>query len=318
MSNTKMLELRDWNPLYRKQIFILLLIAIGLFVIPGCCFVKTETFVLWQLPSQSGGQMNSYVLKTVHGRVIVIDGGYDIDAAYLKGFLAALGNNVDIWFISHQHLDHIDALTAILKNPGDLKIDKIYGSMLDEQWVKAHEPEHLKTTVDFNAALRKAEKQVTELTLGQVINIDGVTFEIIGIKNPEIIGNGINNSSVVMKVRDNQKSVLFLGDLGVGGGRKLMKGPYRHRLGADYVQMAHHGQGGVDEDFYKAVNPKYCIWPTPLWLWDNNSGGKGKGSGPWHTLEVRAWMNKLNVQKHYCLFDGLSRIQYIEPQIDTD
>ena len=72
--------------------------------------------------------------------------------------------------------------------------------------------------------------------------------------------------------------------------------------------MAHHGQKGVSELFYRTVNPTYCIWPTPLWLWDNNNGG-GKGSGPWKTLEVRAWMDKLNVQQHYCLFDGLIMIQ---------
>jgi beta-lactamase superfamily II metal-dependent hydrolase len=297
--------------MYRKLPCILLLVVISLCVMPKRCFAKTETFVLWQLPSQTGGQMNSYVMQTVNGKVIVIDGGYEGDAPYLKGFLAAIGNHVDMWFVSHQHTDHIDALTAILKNPGDLKIDKIYGSILDTQWIKAYEAEEcLKTTVDFNEALKAAQKELTELTLGQVIKIDKITIEVLGIKNPEILvdDNILNNSSVVMRVWDTHKSILFTGDLGAEGGQKLMKGPYRNRLKSDYVQMAHHGQNGVDEDFYKAVSPKYCIWPTPLWLWDNNSG-KGKGSGTWKTLEVRCWMDKLNVQKHYRLFDGLITIR---------
>ena len=264
--------------------------------------------MLWQLPSQTGGQMNSYVLQTVNGKIIVIDGGYAEDAPYLKGFLAALGNHVDMWFVSHQHIDHINALTAILQSSGDLKIDKIYGSMLDETWIKKHEQGMLKTATDFNDALQKAQKEVVELTLGQIIKIDGMTIEIMGIKNPEIIANGINNSSVVMRVWDACKSVLFTSDLGVEGGQKLMKGTYRNHLKSDYVQMSHHGQSGVDVFFYKAVSPKYCIWPTPLWLWDNDDG-HGKGKGPWKTQEVLGWMDKLKVQKHYRLFDGLITIR---------
>ena len=88
-----------------------------------------QTFTLWQLPSQTGIQMNSYVLRTAHGEVIAIDGGFTEDAGYLKGFLAALGNHVAAWFITHQHIDHIDALTEVLQSPGDLQIDQIYASL---------------------------------------------------------------------------------------------------------------------------------------------------------------------------------------------
>jgi beta-lactamase superfamily II metal-dependent hydrolase len=265
-----------------------------------------HSFTLWQLPAQTAGQMNSYVLRTANNRIIVIDGGYAEDAGYLKGFLAAIGNHVDMWFVSHQHPDHIDALTAMLEKPADLKIEAIYGSLLEEQWIQNGEPSYLKTAVAFNEALKKAQRQVTELELGQVLKIDGITIEILGIKNPELAG--INNSSIVMKVWDSKKSILFTNDLGVEGGNKILAGPYKDRLKSDYVQMAHHGQKGVSEIFYRTVNPTYCIWPTPLWLWDNDNGG-GKGSGPWKTLEVRAWMDKLSVQQHYCLFEGLIMIQ---------
>ena len=292
---------------FKRVITIPLMIVCLSIMLEGCC-AKQKTFTLWQLPSQSGGQMNSYVMQTVNGKLIVIDGGFEEDASYLKGFLAALGNNVDMWFVSHQHMDHISALIVILKNPGDLKINKIYGS-LGPHWVEVHDGnECLKTTVDLNKALNIAQKQIAELTLGQIMKIDGITIKVIGVKNPEIIENGANNSSVVIRLWDSKKSVLFTGDLGPEGGQKILHGPYRNELDCDYVQMAHHGQGGVDEEFYKAVNPEYCIWPTPKWLWDNDDG-RGMGSGPWKTQEVRSWMDKLNIRKHYCLFDGLSRIQ---------
>ena len=100
-----------------------------------------------------------------------------------------------------------------------------------------------------------------------------------------------------MKVWDTQKSVLFSGDLGIEGGDKLLTSKYKDRLRSDYIQMAHHGQGGTNKDFYEAVGAKYCIWPTPIWLWNNDSG-EGKGSGSWQTLEVREWMDELGVIKH--------------------
>lgn len=249
----------------------------------------------------------SYVLQTSNGKVIVIDGGNTGDAPYLKGFLAALGNHVHAWFISHQHPDHADALTAILNDLDNLEIDRIYGSMLDENWVTAHARPYLKTTQELNLASRKSKREVIELSIGQQIELDGIRMEVLGIKNPEIRSNAINNSSIVVRISDASKSVLFLGDLGTEGGEKLLQSPYSQRIRSDYVQMAHHGQNGVSEAFYRAVQPTYCLWPTPQWLWDNDSGG-GKGSGPWLTLTVRKWMEELDVRENYVSRQGLIRI----------
>jgi len=265
-------------------------------------------FTLWQLPSQTPSQMNSYVLQTTHGTIIVIDGGTAGDAPYLRGFLAALGNQVEAWFISHPHSDHVDALTVLLNHPGDLAIGTIYSSLPEETWIEQYEPACLTTCREFQLALQKSSREVSELTIGQLIQIDGVCFEILAVKNPEITSNAINNSSMVMKVSDREKSVLFTGDLGVEGGEKLLHSSYGTQLHADYVQMAHHGQNGVNERFYQAVAPRFCLWPTPLWLWDCDNGG-GKGSGPWDTLNVRAWMDRLPVQKHYISGFGLCKIE---------
>ena len=290
----------------------------GAIELSGCEFNKKsgETpaghFILWQLPPQTHTQMNSYVLKTSGGRVIVIDGGCTGDAPYIRGFLGALGNHVHAWFISHPHSDHVDAIIDILNNPCDITIDKIYGSLPQESWVEKYEPGVLATIQALYKALQKSGHNYIEHELGQVIFIDGVRFEIIGIKNLELTVDAdfspVNNQSVVMRVTDDSKSVLFTGDLGGGGGDKLLNSSYRDKLRADYVQMSHHGQHGVYETFYQAVRPEYCLWPTPHWLWNNDNGG-GKDSGPWLTLEDRAWMEKLNVQKHFVSGDGLYRIE---------
>lgn len=270
---------------------------------------KTRSFTLWQLPEQTYSQMMSYVIRTAGGKTIVIDGGMPGDAPYLRGFLAALGNQVDVWFISHLHDDHMGAITEILRRPEDLKIGRIYASIPDAKWMKEVVPADEQPAIELLLkALGTAGKTAVDLRLGQVMTMDGVKFEALGVCNPEIAANTVNNSSIALRVSDSAKSVLFLGDLGPEGGEKLLKGKYATRLHADYVQMAHHGQNGVNLDVYQAIRPTYCLWTTPPWLWDNNIGGKGKGSGPWRTLEVRKWMDDLHVKHSFVSADGLVKI----------
>lgn len=265
-------------------------------------------FTLWQLPPQTGTQMNCYVLRTRGGKIIVIDGGNAGDGPYLKGFFGALGDHVHHWFISHPHSDHLDAVTAILESPGRLRIDAFHGSFPSREWIAQYEPGEEQALDHFLAALRKTGLTLREHTLGEKLETDGVRFEILGVKNPEITRNPVNNSSVIMRVTGGGRTILFTGDLGVEGGEKALKSPYGGKLRAEYIQMAHHGQNGVGEEFYRAVRPSCCLWPTPDWLWDNDKGG-GKGTGPWATLTVRAWMEKLGVKRHYVSKDGLQIIE---------
>ncbi len=266
-------------------------------------------FTLWQLPAQAQSQAMAYVIRSAGGKVIVIDGGRAGDAPYMRGFLGALGNEVEAWFITHLHFDHIDVLAEILKDPQGIQVREIYGSPSEREWIRQYCPEcDMPRSQSFFDALDVSGRTVTELELGQELDIDGVRIEVLGIRNPELSETGaLNTQSVVLRVADAQKSVLFLADLDVAGGEKLLAGEYRDRLHTDYVQMAHHGHRGVSEEFYRVVKPTYCLWPTPQWLWDNDDGG-GPDSGPWSTLETRAWMDSLGVKAHYVSKDGLATI----------
>lgn len=301
-----------------KSYFVCCSLLLGLLLLSiACPVVNSEPkdsaeavsgFMLWQLPSQIKSIGMSYICRTSEGRVIVVDGGYGQDASYLREFLGLLGNKVDTWFISHPHEDHAGALVEILKNPKDIKIRRIVHSSLDKSWYKKYEPECQAFCDDYYKTLSNSDVKKVEAKIGMTIKIDGMLVEVLGIKNPEFENNPYNNQSMVLKVSDTRKSVLFLGDLGVDGGRKLLAGPMASKVRADYVQMSHHGQRGVDEAFYQAVSPKYCLWPIPKWLWDNDSG-KGPNSGSWDTMLTREWISKLNVKENYLAFQGLVLIQ---------
>ncbi|MBR5626285.1 MAG: hypothetical protein IKW74_01530, partial [Thermoguttaceae bacterium] len=136
---------------------------------------------------------------------------------------------------------------------------------------------------------------------------DNITVTVLNDYNLELTSNPINNSSIVFRVDTGKTSLLFLGDLGKEAGDALLNSQ-PELLKCDIVQMAHHGQQGVDEKFYQHVNPRICLWPTPDWLWDNNSGN-GYDTGPWKTLETRAWMEKLNIEANYIEKDGLIKLE---------
>ena len=90
--------------------------------------------------------------------------------------------------------------------------------------------------------------------------------------------------------------------MGEDGGKRLLADAGAEALKSDIVQMAHHGQNGVGEEVYQAINPSICLWPSPDWLW-NNAGNRYRIS------ETKGWMSRLNVQRHYCTKDGDQVIQ---------
>ena len=195
----------------------------------------SSDFELWQLPSQINTIGNSNVFRTADGKIAVMDGGVSAEASYLRGFLAALGNKVDIWFISHPHPDHIGALSEILKDPRDLKIEKICHSGFSSQ-LSGAEPDYRAGVEEFYVLLEKSGIPVVNVReAGLVILLDQTQFKILGVTNEDILVNPYNNSSMIIRVWDKSKSMLFLGDCGKEEGDRLLSGPYRKELDCDYI-----------------------------------------------------------------------------------
>ncbi len=260
---------------------------------------------LWMLGSATGAQNLSIVIKSPNGKLIVVDGGWEADADKLSSLILQQGGKVDAWLITHPHEDHVGALCTILNvATRKIKIDKIYCSLATPDWYRQVSP----TGAGIADQLLKA---FTKLPVGTVtnnigrgteINIDDVNIRVLNNRGVYTY-NGVNNSSMVYKIRVSGQSILILGDLAYDGGKDLIKICSAAELKSDIVQMAHHGQQGVDQDAYALIAPTTCLWPTPAWLWNNDNGG-GTGSGPWGTLTTRAWMDALGVKDNRSLKDG--------------
>jgi glyoxylase-like metal-dependent hydrolase (beta-lactamase superfamily II) len=260
---------------------------------------RQQDFSLWQLGAFFEEVQMGYLLRTDEGNIIVIDGGGTASAPILQSYLKQLGGRVHTWIITHPHTDHMNALLEIL-NDKAIGIDRILHVALEDAWVLANEKANYDTYKRYADVLEISDVPKIDVVQGDRFLLgDGIYLEVLGTANPDIHVNAINNSSMVFKINSKSKSILFLGDLGLEGGQMILKTHTSDQLKADYVQMAHHGQAGVSKEFYAAVNAKYALWPTPKWLWNNQLAGKAEGSGTWKTMEVRAWMSELNIQKNY-------------------
>lgn len=264
------------------------------------------------LSNQSASQMLSCVIETKEGSLLVVDGGTEYDADHLAETIRSKGGRVSAWLVTHPHSDHIGALTHMLADEtgsyNDIQIDAIYYSIEPQEWYEEIDPNRAEMVAMFRAAVEAKIDQSRRHEYspkGTSFSVDEIAVTVLN--TPYLIPdfNAINDSSVAYLLEINGKKLIFLGDMGPLAGEQFIaeySGSLDY-LDCDILQMAHHGQYGVNEDVYKILNPEICLWPTPDWLWDNDNGG-GYNSGDWYTLETRKWMEDLGVKKNYCIKDG--------------
>ena len=250
-------------------------------------------------------QMLSVIIETGQGGLIVVDGGWRENSEYLLNQIKAKGGHVQAWLLTHPDTDHVGALAEILyQHNGEITIDGIYYSLLDDAWYQEKDANVASMVSYLKGALALVPPQTLhgDITAGQVIEAGPAKIQVLN-RPYQMKNDFVNNSSVAYLVSLNGTNTVFLGDLAQAGGEQLMAEVDLRALDCDIVQMAHHGQNGVGYEVYKALRPRICLWPTPQWLWDNDSGA-GPGSGYWKTMETRNWMVRLAIEAYYCTKDG--------------
>ncbi len=263
---------------------------------------------LYMLSSTTDTINTSFVLQSGE-TVMVVDGGFPHEAEHLHQVLRDLGGRVDAWFLTHPHDDHISALFTLLQRYDDIRVEKVYYNFPSDEFLCRHlVKQRYFTTQDLLDTLRSTLKEhaipTATVQTGDRYDFDGFCVRVLRTPDETITNNAVNNASCVFRVELPSVSILFLGDLGVEGGHQLLETTAPEQLWADFVQMAHHGQLGVSREVYEAVQPRFCLWCTPTWLWDN-MGPNGYDTGHYQTVVVRGWMSSLgSVERHYRMMDG--------------
>ena len=265
------------------------------------------------------GNVNScgFVMRSSNEELIIVDGGRDIDSNLVLEYIKRFGNGkVNHWFITHAHSDHVGALLDILEKE-DIIIENIYYYFNSLEWYKENDKRGFETEEKMIKQLGNSKiKNRVECQTNQIIKIDNIECEIIRIANEEIISSDAGNDcSMVFKftATDVNKSIIFLGDAYTYASEELLENS--EKLIADVVQMAHHGQYGVTQEVYNAINPEICFFNAPRGRYDNNLNGQGYNTGTWQSVIVREWLAEMETI-NFLAADGDRTIRFTKKGIE--
>lgn len=253
--------------------------------------------------------MESYILETKEGEIIVMDGGDLADADNLVKIIRTFTNEVDHWFLSHYHSDHIRALTTILEYH-NIKIKNLYFDFPTSAEIKTASGDGDGYLADKLTELiaeypDKVENVVVAkrgltVKVGEDITVKALN-DAYKLKN----GNYGNNTTVVYKVETPGEDILFLGDLGDRGDAYLADEWFVEEAeSCTVIQLAHHGQNGTTDRFYNMIKEKKVVlYAAKQWIYDNDNG-TGFNTATLTTLHMRDLVREWGVLRIYTQASG--------------
>ena len=228
-----------------------------------------------QYASAENSQIMFYTIEDNKGRFAIVDGGLQSDTEQVWNAIRRHKRHVDAWIITHPHPDHTDAFNRLMQDPpGEFTVDTIY---LPEVNPDAYEEKQK----SYDVISSYYEQTEVTKDLDNVIYVhENDQFDLIGLEmkvisswdaNVDALPDHLpNNGSIMFRISGNEQSMLFCADV-----QKEME-PYilpehEEDLKADYVQCGHHGNWGLNKEFYDHVGASVAFMDSPEWLFDPDS-----------------------------------------------
>lgn len=264
----------------KKILIILSIISITVLGIVSIYLINNDKNTEWkitQFGDNVGSQMMCYTVEGNKKGLIIIDGGYKDNQEqfeFLKNKINENNNVVDAWIITHFDSDHAGVFLKVQEELKDIKIKNIFVQDAPE------DIEILKENASWEDDWSVYE-QCIKINLPQKIkahsndsyeDIIGLNLKVFcSYENwiDEKTNNLLNNGSIVFKLYGKEQSILFTGDIQDKSISEYLLNNYKEELKSDYLQVPHHGNNSMGEEFYKLVNPKVSFFSAPDWLMNN-------------------------------------------------
>ncbi len=270
-----------------RYTFSLIVSSLILLLNFGC---SQKPYTITQYGDANGNQSMCYSIESPNGELIIIDGGYDTDAPKVRSIIENLGGRVDHWIITHPHPDHVGAFNVIFDDLQDVEIGEIYTIDMDYAYYKEMaQPWDDFAEYETFLEITDGYENLNYLYAGDELNISDLSM--IVFNSAVQVADPANNGSLMFKITASSQSMLFCADVGEIMSESIME-EFEPQLKADYIQMGHHGNGGLSDAFYHKVSPDTAFFDAPNWLMDNIDPATGE-SGSWDTPENRALMESM-------------------------
>ena len=217
-----------------------------------------------------------YLLITKNGNLVVIDGGFGDDAEDLLDLIKENSTSeipkIDLWIITHPHIDHYGALREIANNEkfrGRITVEKVLYWFPMEFCGKDGKPgmlananEHLEAIVSVLGA------EYHRPTLDEKMIIGGTKLHFLYVPDDCTIlntgGGNANLCSLIFTINGEKQRAMITGDA-YGRTMQVTAWRYKKALACDILQMPHHGLcDAYNADFYREVDPKVLLIPISI------------------------------------------------------
>ena len=245
------------NVKWKKPIALILFVIIAIF--------SAGPFKSFEVTFVDVGQGDCILIKTRGNKTILIDGGgappyyegdFDTGEDIVIPFLYSKGiKEIDLVIFSHFDDDHAKGLLSVLDSMNVGAI--MYGV-----------PEDVDIYNEMIEIARKRGIKTLKVQRGDRFSVDGAHFKVL---NPDPLAQGSqssNENSVVLKMKYNDISFLFTGDLEYQVERELVAS--RLDIKADVLKVGHHGsRSSTSKEFLEKVQPTCAVISVGE---DNNFG----------------------------------------------
>lgn len=196
------------------------------------------------------GQGDASILRTPSGKVIVIDGGPNVDVLTdLSEVLPWFKRSIDLLVLTHPDADHITAVPSILRR---YRVQAVL--MTGIEHTSGRHDELVALLKQHNVPIiTPRPNQVLDFGDGVVVRTLWPTTEYFGTKPDDA-----NHTSVVLRTEFNNQSMLFTGDIDAAAEAAIVASG--QSLESNYLKVAHHGSTtSSSTGFLLAVNPAMAI-----------------------------------------------------------
>lgn len=239
---------------------------------------QNTLWIINQYGNNDRSQLMCYTIEGNRNGLVIVDGGFEDDEETLKileNTIKKHNNKVDAWILTHFDTDHAGAFMAIYNKNKDLELGKLYVQDTPDLETCKSKATWYDGWDLYERYLNLNIFQKTFLHTGDEINdIIGLRLEVLCAYDNwigEEMENLLNNGSIVFKLYGNKEAIMFCGDVQDKKIGEFLVNKYGGRLSSDYLQVPHHGNNSLGEEFYKLVNPRIAFFPAPEWIMKNTN-----------------------------------------------